>query len=129
MNIQRNPMGGRVFEYYSEDPVVAGVTASTFDMSEMEKTVFNAYADAFKAVEKPIIVLINSGASVNTQLFTAKADAILDVWLPGTQGGNAIAEGTVFTVTIGDTSDSTGFHRCEEHFLLWRCQIHTRSRL
>ncbi|MDR1537358.1 MAG: glycoside hydrolase family 3 C-terminal domain-containing protein [Clostridiales bacterium] len=66
--------------------------SSSFDLSDVEKAAFNNFVDAFAAQGKKVIVLINSGASVNVQDFNAKADAILVVWLPGTEGANAIAD-------------------------------------
>jgi beta-glucosidase len=66
--------------------------AASFNMGEAELKAFNAYKDAFTAAGKPLIVLINAGASVRTQEFTDGANAILDVFLPGTEGAYAIGD-------------------------------------
>ena len=39
LNIQRNPLGGRDFEYYSEDPYVAGITAGYYTQALQEQGV------------------------------------------------------------------------------------------
>ncbi|MDR1135225.1 MAG: glycoside hydrolase family 3 C-terminal domain-containing protein [Clostridiales Family XIII bacterium] len=70
----------------------ADLTAEYFDLTEREKIVFGAYADAFHKAGKKMIVLINAGAAVNTTEFREKADAILEVWMPGTEGARSIAD-------------------------------------
>jgi methylmalonyl-CoA mutase cobalamin-binding subunit len=65
---------------------------TSFDLSATEKAAFEAYVEAFKLHGKKVVVLINAGASVNTAEFRAGADAILEVWLPGAEGANAIAD-------------------------------------
>ncbi|MDR1061943.1 MAG: glycoside hydrolase family 3 C-terminal domain-containing protein [Clostridiales bacterium] len=67
-------------------------TAADFDMSAQEQAVFSAFADAFHAEGKKVVALLNCGSAVNTQLFNEKADAILHVWLAGSEGANAITD-------------------------------------
>ncbi|MDR0425340.1 MAG: InlB B-repeat-containing protein, partial [Clostridiales Family XIII bacterium] len=68
------------------------LSAAQWGMETYEKIVFNAYADAFHAAGKKMIALINYGSSVDMTEYMAKADAILHVWLPGTDGTFAIAD-------------------------------------
>lgn len=44
------------------------------------------------ATGKPVVVLLVGGSAVTMQAWVDEADAILDVWYPGEEGGNAIAD-------------------------------------
>ncbi|MDR0857832.1 MAG: glycoside hydrolase family 3 C-terminal domain-containing protein [Oscillospiraceae bacterium] len=68
------------------------VIPAEFELCERERSVFAPYADTFRAAGKKVIVLLNCGSAVETSLFREKADAILDVYNPGTEGANAIAD-------------------------------------
>ncbi|MDR1135128.1 MAG: glycoside hydrolase family 3 C-terminal domain-containing protein [Clostridiales Family XIII bacterium] len=76
-------------------------TQASFDMYAYETASYNALVAAFHAVGKPVIVLINCGASINVQAFKASADAVLVTWLPGTEGGNALLD-----ILTGDVNPS-----------------------
>ncbi|HEY6504178.1 MAG TPA: glycoside hydrolase family 3 C-terminal domain-containing protein, partial [Chitinophagaceae bacterium] len=43
------------------------------------------------ATGKPVVVLLVGGSAVTMQSWISKADAIVDVWYPGEEGGHAIA--------------------------------------
>lgn len=64
---------------------------STYALSEAEKAVLEAFGAAYKAAGKPFICLINSGSAMSVVEMEENADAILDVWMPGTEGPEAIA--------------------------------------
>lgn len=64
---------------------------STYALSDDEKAVLEAFGAAYKAAGKPLICLINSGSAMSVVEMNENADAILDVWMPGSQGPAAIA--------------------------------------
>ena len=87
----------------------ADVTQALYDMEAKELLVYAAYEKAFHALGKPMIVLINVGGTANTTAYrggsltigsgtsqvsatTDGADAILDIWNPGSSGTDAIAD-------------------------------------
>lgn len=53
------------------------------------------------ATGKPVIVLLIGGSAVTMNKWIDKADALLDAWYPGEEGGNAIAE-----ILFGDYNPS-----------------------
>ncbi|MDR0446573.1 MAG: glycoside hydrolase family 3 C-terminal domain-containing protein [Oscillospiraceae bacterium] len=68
------------------------VVPEEFALCAREESVFAPYADMFRAAGRRVIVLLNCGSAVDTTLLREKADAILDVFNPGTEGANAIAD-------------------------------------
>jgi len=87
----------------------ADVTQALYDMEPKELLVYDAYEKAFHAAGKPLIVLINVGGTTNTVAYrggtltagsganavtatTDGADAILDIWNPGSAGTEAVAD-------------------------------------
>ena len=67
-------------------------TIASFSLSANETTMINEYCRAFSALGKPVVVIFNVGGSIDTTLIKEKADAILDVFVPGFDGGYAIAD-------------------------------------
>lgn len=63
-----------------------------FNLSQDEKDMINRVSDAFHAVGKPVIVIINSGSVIETASWRDRADAILMAWQPGEEGGNSVAD-------------------------------------
>jgi beta-glucosidase len=60
-----------------------------------------ALLEAMKATGKPLVVVLMNGRPLNLTWAKANADAILETWFPGTEGGNAIAD-----VLFGDYNPS-----------------------
>jgi beta-glucosidase len=63
-----------------------------FNLSKQEQDMIFRVSDAFHAVNKPVIVVINSGSVMETASWRDRADAVLVAWQPGEEGGNSIAD-------------------------------------
>jgi len=63
-----------------------------FNLSDAEKTLLKAVADAFHAKGKKLVVVLNIGGAIEMASWNTGADAILLAWQPGLEGGNAIAD-------------------------------------
>ena len=61
-------------------------------LSDSEKLVLKAVANAFHAQHKKVIVVLNIGGVIDVMQWRDQADAILLAWQPGLEGGNAIAD-------------------------------------
>lgn len=63
-----------------------------FNISDKERDMINRVSDYFHAANKPVIVIINSGSSMETSSWRDRVDAILVAWQPGEEGGNSVAD-------------------------------------
>ena len=63
-----------------------------FNIIPEERALIMDVCNAFHAVGKPVIVIINSGSVIETASWSGYPDAILCAWQPGMEGGNSIAD-------------------------------------
>ena len=66
-------------------------TSGDWYLSDIEKANLDVLSKSFRAAGKPFVVVLNMGNIIDMNWDT-KADAILHAWLPGQEGGNAIAD-------------------------------------
>lgn len=67
-------------------------SVSEFNLSDKERDMIFRVSDRFHAAGKPVIVVINSGTSMETVSWRDRVDAILVAWQPGEEGGNSVAD-------------------------------------
>ncbi|WP_257984312.1 glycoside hydrolase family 3 C-terminal domain-containing protein [Neobacillus cucumis] len=66
--------------------------ATTFEASAKESDLIEKVSDAYHAVNKKVVVVLNVGAPFNTVSWRDKVDSILLSWQPGMEAGNALTD-------------------------------------
>ncbi|MGY4535829.1 beta-glucosidase [Mucilaginibacter sp. UYNi724] len=67
-------------------------TENDYELSGAEKDMLKDLIEAYHAQHKKVIVVLNIGGVIDIQPVKKYADAILLVWQPGLEGGNAITD-------------------------------------
>lgn len=101
-----------------------------FNLTEAERDMINRVSDIFHNQGKPVIVIINSGWSMETASWRDRVDAILVAWQPGEEGGNSVADvltGKVcpsghltatWPISIGDDPSTYNFPQKPDYYNL-----------